>query len=415
MKRVGAQVVVNLILDMRRLGHPSYAGVDEAAVRRRAEELPENGVMPEVLKVMQEATAGMEDKLQPQKAATPCDGKRSLEEAGEAFAAQRPRAVVAEGYANARREAHEVEVAALADLQQKLAPEGLGLPTFEVRTGNQLVDQFRPSYFAAAFPFCFKYGTARPDVRNISQDEERAKKVEAERRRLRRPEAPTLDVHDWAAAMARRVETQFRRDWTFASTVWNYLFRTMVNLQPNAYIYAVPEEDGSGRQRMLTNEEICAGARELMGALRVGKYVDIAGELKAIQGDFTKLRHAPALSAAAKKLLSNAEARARSVPGTHEVRKTMRHQTHANRVCYGTAAFVTFSPSERDTALMVKLARARQSDPAIAADGSGPFQQRDKPELDVDYARLSPEAFVEDCGLQLLASRGDRAARLQVI
>ena len=230
-------------------------------------------------------------------------------------------------------------------------------------------------------------------MRNIAQGEERAKKVEAERRRLRCPEAPTLDAHEWAAAMARRVETQFRRDWTFASTVWNYLFRTMVNLQPNAYIYAVPEEDGGGRQRMLTSEEICAGARELMGAMHVGKYVDITGELKAIQGDFTKLRHAPALSAAAKKVLSNMEARARNIPGTHEVQRTMHHQTHANRVCYGTAACVTFSPSERDTTLMVKLARARQSDPAIIADGSGPFQSRGKPELDVDFARLSPEAF----------------------
>ena len=206
--------------------------------------------MPEVLKVAQEATAGMEDKLQPQKAATPCDGKRDWEEAGAVFAAQRPRAVVAEGYANGHREAHEVEVAALADLHEKLTPEGLGSSTFEVRTGNQLVDQFRPYYFAAAFPFCFKYGTARPDVRNIAQNEERGKKVEAERRRLRCPEAPTLDAHEWAAAMARRAETQFRRDWTFASTVWNYLFRTMVNLQPNAYIYAVPEEDGGGRQRI---------------------------------------------------------------------------------------------------------------------------------------------------------------------
>ena len=127
---------MNLILDMRRLGHPSYTGLDEAAVRRRAEALPENGVMPEVLKVAQEATTGMEDKLQPQKAATPCDGKRDLEEAGAVFAAQRPRAVVAEGYANGHREAHEVEVAALADLQEKLTPEGLGSSTFEVRTEN---------------------------------------------------------------------------------------------------------------------------------------------------------------------------------------------------------------------------------------------------------------------------------------
>ena len=110
----------------------------------------------------------------------------------------------------------------------------------------------------------------------------------------------------------------------------------------------------------------------------------------------TKLRHVPGLSEAAKKTLANVEARTRNIPGTHEVRKTMRHQTHANRVAYGTAIFLTFSPSERDTTLMVRLARARQADPAILADRTGQFQGRDKPELDVDYMRLSPEVLAED-------------------
>ena len=44
----------------------------------------------------------------------------------------------------------------------------------------------------------------------------------------------------------------------------------------------------------------------------------------------------------------NAEARASKIPGTHEVRSTMRHQTHAYGVCHGVAIFLTFSPSDRD-------------------------------------------------------------------
>ena len=375
---------------MKHLGHPSYIDLKDEDVVDRASALPENGVPPEVVKIIEGVEDPVDDKLQPQKAATPCDGKVAIEEAGRIFAAQRPRAIVAEGHRNP--EAHQIEKAALAEMQEKLTPEASkSAPALEVLTGNQLVDQFQPHYFAVAFPFCFKYATARPDVRNTTQE------IEGPPRRLHgNPDAPVVDVFKWAEAMVRRVESQFRRDWTFGFLLWNYLFRTMVNLQPNAYVYAVPDDDPTrGSRRTLTNEEIAEGAKEVMGTLHCGKYRDITGELKAIQGDFTKVRHAPTLSPAARKLLGNVEARARNIPGTHEVRKTMRHQTHANRICYGTAVFVTMSPSERDTTLMVRLARARQSDPGILADGSGNFQRRDRPALDVDYIRLSPEALAE--------------------
>ena len=36
-------------------------------------------------------------------------------------------------------------------------------PSFVVRTGNVLIDQFKPSFFATTFPFVFKYGTGMPD------------------------------------------------------------------------------------------------------------------------------------------------------------------------------------------------------------------------------------------------------------
>lgn len=125
------------------------------------------------------------------------------------------------------------------------------------------------------------------------------------------------------------------------------------------------------------------------------RYKDINGDEKAINGDFSKLRHVPTLKPAAAKVLTNTEARTRNVPGTHEVRKTMRHQTHSYRVAYGLACFFTFSPSERDTTLMLRLARARQSDPALANDQSKAFYQRSQPALDVDFIQLSPEALAE--------------------
>ena len=55
---VRREVVVNLVLDMKRLGHPSFAGVDEEGVRLRAAALPTDGVPPEVLKVVAQAQGG---------------------------------------------------------------------------------------------------------------------------------------------------------------------------------------------------------------------------------------------------------------------------------------------------------------------------------------------------------------------
>ena len=230
------------------------------------------------------------------------------------------------------------------------------------------------------------------------------------RRQAGNPDAPSVDIREWATAMARRVETQFRRDWSFGFTLWNYLFRTLVNLQKNASMYAVPDPKAKGGRRMLTNEEIAEGSLEIMNRLHNGLYTDITGALKPVNGDMTKLRHVPGLSLAAQKVLCNTEARTRHLPGTHEIRKIMRHHTNAFRVLWGTALFITFSPSERDTSLMLRFARARQSDPAVAEDGSAKFQRRETPALNIDYVNLSPEALAEEhvvkllgfCGLRLI-------------
>ena len=99
-------------MDMHRLGHPSYANLDMEVVRRRAAALPEEGIRPEVLKVITDVDAD-HDKLQPQKAATPCDGMTTPEKAGQTFAAQRARARVADGQSN--QEANQLELAALEE------------------------------------------------------------------------------------------------------------------------------------------------------------------------------------------------------------------------------------------------------------------------------------------------------------
>ena len=388
-------MVVDLILDMKRSGHPSFVHLQEDQVRQRAETLPEHGIPPEVLQIIQQEVAEdaqRDDKLQPQKQAAPREAPvEDFAAAGAAFAAQRPKIVAAEG-----RRAHDAQEAAkgaLEELVEELTgpTTQAGMQTLEVRAGNQLLDQFQPAYWSMAFCFLFQRGTAQPDVHNrLSPEDARA----PSRRQAADPDAPSVGIQAWAAAMQRQVASQFRRDWNFAPAVWNYLFRTLVNLQPNAYMYATVDAE-TGSRRLLTNEELEKGAREAYQLLHKGVYLDVSGAPKPVNGDMTKLKFVPGLSDAARKLLMNCEARTKKIPGTHEVRSTMRRHTHAYRVNYGLAQFVTFSPSERDTAIMLRMVRARKKDPAIQDDPAKAFYERNKPDLDVDYLRLSPERLAE--------------------
>ena len=393
---------MNLILDMKRLGHPSFAHLDEAGVRERAQALPEHGVPAGVLQVIEEEIAKEEleeDKLQPQKQAAPREPPAdSAKAAGKAFAAQRLRVVVAEG--RSAQDAQQAAKSALDDFVAELEEPGgpassrqesqaEGVQTLEVRAGNQLLDQFLPGYWSAAFSFLFKHGTAEPDVQRRGDSE-----APLSRRKARNPKAPEVGIQAWAAGLQRQVASQFRRDWNFAPAVWNYVFRTLINLQPNSYMHTAMDND-TGRSRMMTHAEIEKGSKEIHRHLEKGVYVDVAGKHKAVNGDLLKVKYVPNLSPAATKMLANMEARAKKAPGTHEVRTIMRNETHANRVVHGLAQFVTFSPSERDTTIMLRMVRARQSDPAIEQDDARDFYRREKPDLEVDYVRLSPERLAE--------------------
>ena len=122
---VRREVVVQLILDMKKSGHPSFQHCQEGPVRRAAARLPQEGVPPEVLKVINDVNEEDETghKLQSQKAATPSDGRETdIQRAGQVFANQRARGVVPEGCSQDREDQNAVAAAALNDLEDQLRP-----------------------------------------------------------------------------------------------------------------------------------------------------------------------------------------------------------------------------------------------------------------------------------------------------
>ena len=176
-----------------------------------------------------------------------------------------------------------------------------------------------------AFSSCFSFATGCPDLQN--------------RERCRRGQsAPRVPINVWCRAIGRRVESQFRRDWTLFFTMWNYMFRTAVNLSKTIISYTPPT--GSGLTEW-SGKDIEEGALAICRALQC-KYRTPGGRLAEVRGDLSKVRYVEGLPPVAHRLLLNVEHITRQISGTQEVRRAMRHQTHAYRVAYGEPIFVTF-------------------------------------------------------------------------
>ena len=86
--------MLKLIQGAKERGHRAYANVNMARVMEKAQQLPENGVPPELIRILPHDNSL--DKLQPQKAATPVAGRSTLEGAGQLLCETKPNGVVLE-------------------------------------------------------------------------------------------------------------------------------------------------------------------------------------------------------------------------------------------------------------------------------------------------------------------------------
>ena len=140
--------------------------------------------------------------------------------------------------------------------------------------------------------------------------------------------------------MARRIEGQLSRDYSFRFVSWNYVFRTAINLSHDIYSYADTLQAGS----RLTAADIEAGAVRIRQALK-GEYTDSAGKKQLVRGDLAKVRLLPNSGPAAEELLKQVDHIPRKMPGTQEARRSMRMLLTAMRYVYGVPIFVIFAPT----------------------------------------------------------------------
>ena len=182
--------------------------------------------------------------------------------------------------------------------------------------------------------------------------------------------------------MGRRVEAQISRDWNFGFVSWNYVFRSSLNMSRNIFAFdRLSKETGMPE---FTAADLQEGAKQICRAMW-GKYSDINGRQQSVMGDMTKVRYVKGLStAAAQRVLSKLEHTLRRLQGTQETLRLMRFDIHALRVRYGIPIFVTFSPDESHSILMVRLSRTRRNYPVFqskVAQGLQNFCGADAPKL----------------------------------
>ena len=100
---VRRSVVVNLIATMKRKGHRAYKHIDMNEVIAKSAALPENGVPPEMIRLLPEDD--MLDNIEVQTNRTPIPIAKSVEEASDMLETKEMNAVV-----NERRTEDEVDI-----------------------------------------------------------------------------------------------------------------------------------------------------------------------------------------------------------------------------------------------------------------------------------------------------------------
>ena len=84
-----------------------------------------------------------------------------------------------------------------------------------------------------------------------------------------------------------------------------------------------------------------------------------------IDGDTTEIMQAIGLTKTQRALIQNYNFMSGRIQGTRQIRRSINHVVFSSRVVYGLPVFMTVTPSERHSGLMIRLTRCRRNDPAI--------------------------------------------------
>ena len=98
-----------------------------------------------------------------------------------------------------------------------------------------------------------------------------------------------------------------------------------------------------------------------------GEYMRPDGSRAQINGDTSKILQAVGLTWKQRALIKNYQFMSSRIPGTRQIRRSINHLVFSSRVVYGLPVFMTITPGERHSGLMIRLSRHRRNDPGMVA------------------------------------------------
>ena len=239
---------------------------------------------------------------------------------------------------------------ALKEIEASRANAFSRFSVLELKTGSKLVDQFQGSYIPRVFNMTLPWFVGGPDLKG--------------RERFRRisDDAPEVSLNTFTRMLPRRVEAQIRWDWDLIPSVWSLNFATMVNTGASLSIQRTLQR-GHGEESQ--EKAIGEAAANIYKLLWDGEYRRADGSRQPIHGDTAKIMDAIGLTATQRALVQNYRFMSARIPGTRQVRRSINHLVFSSRIVYGLPVFLTITPSERHSILMIRLSRYRLEDPAI--------------------------------------------------
>jgi len=174
---------------------------------------------------------------------------------------------------------------------------------------------------------------------------------------------PRVEFQEWCMAMAQRAEGGVKRDLTALFAMWQLQFKQKVN-EGKSLFHTTREaerqlDDGTHVYRP---EDIKSAAQEIYTALESGRYLGESGYV-AVDGDMGKVHRVAGLSTLAHRMVTSYTATSHQIPGTQEVRSSMRGIAEGMRVTMGRHLFVTISPNVAQSALVLRFFRMLADDP----------------------------------------------------
>ena len=221
----------------------------------------------------------------------------------------------------------------------------------QLETGCEMQEQWTGDYISKALPFTIPKPIKGPTF--FPSAAELASGLQDGR--------PLLTITTFLRGFVRRVENLCHSDWSAVPILRSLWFKYTAYTSKR-----VQAKFNRGNNQNLTTvvSDHVVAMQKLAKALDSG--VVGRGVLKIpVAGDVTRLPFAEGLTDFERRLAREIVFKASMMPGTLPCRRLMGNCATGARVAYGEALFLTWSPNEQQSALVLRLMRNRRKDPML--------------------------------------------------